>query len=198
MDGMELEKQIEEIAETGGNSRFNQLIALSVAVVAVFMAMAKVKDDNIVQGMQAAQAHEVDLWNQYQAKSLKEVTFERQIDHWQLVLATGGAPVGREQVEAKISEWKKEVARYLTDKSDIKNQAEESRKNYDALNYIDDQFDMCDALMGLGVALFAMCSLTQNRKLYLFACFVALYGMAMGIAGFMGWEFHPGFIKYLS
>ena len=90
MDGLELEQQIEELAEGKSLSRFNQLIAITVAIVAVFMAIAKVKDDNIVQGMQAAQAHEVDMWNQYQAKSLKEVVYERQIEHWKLVMDLGG------------------------------------------------------------------------------------------------------------
>src|SRR5215831_7881455 len=55
------------------HSRFgiNTLVAVSVAVVATFTALCNVKDGNIVQAMQQAQANGVDAWAYYQAKGTK-------------------------------------------------------------------------------------------------------------------------------
>ncbi len=44
-------------------SRLNTLVAISVALLATFMGICKVKDDNIVQAMQQAQANKIDKEN---------------------------------------------------------------------------------------------------------------------------------------
>jgi hypothetical protein len=53
-------------------SRLNTLVAISVALLATFMGVCKVKDDNIVQAMQQAQADRIDHWSYYQAKNVRE------------------------------------------------------------------------------------------------------------------------------
>ena len=52
-------------------NRLNNLVAISVAIISVFMAVTKVKDDNIVQAMLQAKSDAVDTWNEYQSKKLK-------------------------------------------------------------------------------------------------------------------------------
>ena len=53
-------------------SRLNAYVAVSIALLATFLGICKVKDDNIVQAMQQAQDDEVDSWNFYQARNLRE------------------------------------------------------------------------------------------------------------------------------
>jgi hypothetical protein len=52
--------------------RLNMLVASSVAILATFMGICKVKDDNIVQGMQQVQANKIDHWAFYQARNIRE------------------------------------------------------------------------------------------------------------------------------
>src|SRR5215468_11119579 len=54
-----------------GGSNLNGLVAVSVAIVATFIALCNVKDGNIVQAMQQAQASGVDEWAYFQAKGTK-------------------------------------------------------------------------------------------------------------------------------
>ena len=54
-----------------GGSNLNSLVAVSVAIVATFIALCNVKDGNIVQAMQQAQASGVDEWAYFQAKGTK-------------------------------------------------------------------------------------------------------------------------------
>lgn len=53
-------------------SRLNTLVAITVALLATFMGVCKVKDDNIVQAMQQSQADRIDHWSYYQAKNVRE------------------------------------------------------------------------------------------------------------------------------
>ena len=64
---------VETIEETKPSDRtmmrLNMLVAITVAILATFMGICKVKDDNIVQGMQQAQANKPDHWGVYQARN---------------------------------------------------------------------------------------------------------------------------------
>src|SRR5438128_7209045 len=53
-------------------ARLNTLVAISVALLATFMGICKVKDDNIVQAMQQAQASKIDDYSWYQARNIRE------------------------------------------------------------------------------------------------------------------------------
>jgi len=50
----------------------NPAVAITVALLATFMGICKVKDDNIVQAMQQAQADKIDHWSFYQARNIRE------------------------------------------------------------------------------------------------------------------------------
>src|SRR5437868_14144821 len=50
----------------------NTWVAISVALLATFMGICKVKDDNIVQAMQQAQADKIDNYSWYQARNVQE------------------------------------------------------------------------------------------------------------------------------
>jgi hypothetical protein len=43
-------------------ARLSTLVAITIALVATFLGVCKVKDDNIVQAMQQAQADKLDHW----------------------------------------------------------------------------------------------------------------------------------------
>src|SRR5258706_12845778 len=53
-------------------AHLNTMVAISVALLATFMGICKVKDDNIVQAMQQAQADKIDNYSWYQARNIRE------------------------------------------------------------------------------------------------------------------------------
>src|SRR6266513_4650272 len=65
-------KETREAADAGRSRRLNTLVAISVALLATFMGICKVKDDNIVQAMQQAQADKIDNYSWYQARNIRE------------------------------------------------------------------------------------------------------------------------------
>src|SRR2546427_2415424 len=54
------------------HSRLNTWVAITVALLATFMGICKVKDDNIVQAMQQAQSAKIDDWSFYQARNIRQ------------------------------------------------------------------------------------------------------------------------------
>ena len=52
-----------EAATAASQRRLNACVAVIIALLAISMRIFKVKDDNIVQTMQQAQANKLDHWN---------------------------------------------------------------------------------------------------------------------------------------
>src|SRR6266705_605810 len=69
----EADKKESEVTTAGkSKAHLNTMVAISVALLATFMGVCKVKDDNIVQAMQQAQADKLDHWNFYQARNVRQ------------------------------------------------------------------------------------------------------------------------------
>src|SRR6267378_5863128 len=85
-------------------ARLSTWVAITVALLATFLGVCKVKDDNIVQAMEQAQADKLDHWAFYQARNLREEIAKATAT--QLRLAAAGAPAGHE------AEYREAIASY--------------------------------------------------------------------------------------
>lgn len=177
-------------------SRLNTAVAALVAVSATFMALCNVKDGNVVQAMAQAQARAVDQWTYYQAKGTKQNLAESMADQVRIQrdAATALGPDQRAMLDRKIAEYDAQVKKYEDEKAAIKKAAEALEKQYDDLNVHDDQFDMAEAGISIGIAMFGVTALTQKRWLLFVALGFAGAGTLLGLAGFLGWSIHPDFV----
>ena len=193
----EVTEAVEQAAET--HSRLNTAVAAVVAVSATFMALCNVKDGNVVQAMAQAQARAVDQWAYYQAKGTKQNLAESMTD--QLRIERDVSPnlpaESRALLDRKIAEYEQKARKYEQEKADIKAAAESLEKQYDELNVHDDQFDMAEAGISIGIAMFGVSALTQKRWLFGIALGFAAAGTVLGLAGFLGWHVHPDAVARL-
>jgi len=171
-------------------------VAITVALLATFLGVCKVKDDNIVQAMQQAQADRLDHWNFYQARNIREDLGKATLT--QLTLAAESAPPATQaKYRDAIATYQKLVADQAQKKDELRKQAEDDQKTYDALNYRDDQFDLSDALVALAISLLALTALTHKKWLYWVALVPTALGALMGLAGLFGWPIHPDLLANL-
>jgi hypothetical protein len=179
-------------------SRLNPAVAIAVALLATFMGICKVKDDNIVQAMQQAQADKIDHWAFYQARNLREEVAKSTLV--QLRLQAADKPKERQaDYQEAIAQYEKLAKEQAAKKEELRLQALADQANYDALNFHDDQFDLSDALIAIAISLLAITSLTQLWWLYGLSLVPAGFGVLMGLSGLVGWAFHPtSLIKLLS
>ncbi len=187
-----LDKIQDEVQGHAAESRLNGFIALFVAVVATFMALCNVKDGNVVQAMQQAQAKAVDQWAYYQAKGTKQHLAENSAEMLkvQLEMNAGLKPDLRAKVEARIAAQEAAAKKYEKEKEKIRAEAEGAAKEYDALNIHDDQFDLAEACLSVGIALAGVTALTKKRWLFGVAMIFAGIGILFGLAGFLHWRLH--------
>jgi hypothetical protein len=183
---------ITEAVEKANESKLNTVVAAMVAISATFIALCNVKGGNIVQAMQQAQAHSVDSWAHYQAKSTKQHLAEQMADLFtvQRDATTSLNLEGRALLERRIIDYTASVTIYESEKGEIREKAEAYQKQYEELNIRDDQFDMAEASLSISVALFGVTALTQKRWLLLVALVFAGFGFLIGISGFVGWNIH--------
>jgi hypothetical protein len=187
-----LDKIQDEVQEHAAESRLNGYIALFVAVVATFMALCNVKDGNVVQAMQQAQAKAIDQWAYYQSKGIKQHLAENSADmlRVQLEINPGLKPELRAKLEARIAAQDAAAKGYEKEKAKIKVEAEQAAKDYEALNVHDDQFDLAEACLSVAVALAGVTALTKKRWLFAVAGTFACIGTLYGLAGFFRWTLH--------
>lgn len=189
-----------EKANEGGHedagSNLNGLVAISVAMVATFIAVCNVKAGNIGQAMQQAQANSVDTWAYFQAKGTKLNIAESARDGLILQREISGTltPEARAHLDRKIADYDGKIQLYEKEKAEIKKTAEGYQAEYDRLNNRDDQFDMADALTSVAIALLGITALTRKRRLLYVAWTFAGFGVLLGIAGFAGLNIHPDFL----
>lgn len=185
-----------EQARDQRKGRLNTIVALTVALLATFMGICKVKDDNIVQAMQQAQADKIDNYSWYQARNVREEVADATVAQLTAALA-GAPPQARAAYQQQIAVYRQIAQDQDTKKKKQQADADQADKDYNRLNTHDDQFDLSDALLAIAISLLAVTALTQKRWLLIVAAVPTFFGVLMGLAGLFGWRLHPDAITRL-
>jgi len=176
--------------------RLNTWVALTIALLATFMGICKVRDDNLVQAMQQAQADKIDHWSFYQARNIRQEIAQVQADQLELT-ASGQSAAMQAKAAPMIVKYKALAAEQQQKKEELRKQAVADQAMYDGLNFHDDQFDLADALTAIAISLLALTSLTQRKWLFWVALTAAVFGVVMGLAGLLSWQLHPDALSRL-
>jgi hypothetical protein len=160
------------------DKRLNRAVATTVVILSVSMALTNIKDGNIVQNMQQAQATQVDTWNEYQATRLKL--------HMEEIAEAGGGPAAA-RATAQIVKYTKESAA-------LKAQAQAAKDDYDHNNYRDDQFDLSDGLASIALATTAISALVELWGLLYVGWIAGGLSVLFMVAGFAQLPIHPSAI----
>ena len=166
------------------NRRFNRMVATTVVMLSVAMALGNIKDGNIVQAMQADTATKIDSWNEYQATRIKL--------HVDEAAAASLAVAGTPAAQAAATSRSDEIARYDRESKALKAQALAADADYDRQGYRDDQFDLAEGFSSIALAVAAIAALTEGLPLLIFAWVAAGFGLAFEISGFASLPLHPG------
>jgi hypothetical protein len=185
-----VEKNEDNNQQQNAKNRLNAMVAVTVACLATFMGICHVKDDNIVQGMQQAQADKLDHWAYYQARNIRGDIARSTITQLQLQ-AVNSSGSQRSQYDTRIKAYQTIAAKQDREKDLLKQQAENDQKTYDGLNFHDDQFDLADAAISIAISLLAVTALTNRAWLYWLALVPTSFGALMGFAGLLNLDIHP-------
>lgn len=187
-----------EIETTPGDNKIlNRLVAVTVVLLSVFMAVSKIKDDNIVQAIQAAKADSIDAWNEYQSAKMKLHLEESAANQARLVATIPGADASVIQAEKARAE--SAVKSYADKAAQLMQKAKSFEPQLQDLNFKDDQFDLSDACLSVAIAVSAVAALIGSMWLLGIAWAFGAAGLAFGIAAFAGLGLHPdALVRFLS
>lgn len=180
---MELDKFDEpEEQQSRDRSRLNATVAITIALLATFMGICRVKDQKIVKTMYEVQSNKVDYWTWFQARHIREEVAKGVADQLDLQ-ARGNANLASASA-AKAEAYRKLAAKEAAKRIDLQRQAARYQAEYDRLYRRDDQFDLSESALSIAIAMLAITALTQKRWLYWLSLIPAAFGVLMGLAGF--------------
>ena len=182
-------------SEKRESKTLSDLVAVTVVVLSVFMAISKTKDDNINQAMQKAKADSVDAWAEYQFARVKLHVDENGLN--QLRLLESGGQIDKALAAKQAAEYEADIKKYEGRSKETRAKAERLEAEYDRLNFRDDQFDMSDVFLAIAIALAAVASLVDLFWLLYVAWGSGALGLGFGISGFAGWNFRPEWLAGL-
>jgi hypothetical protein len=182
--------------KTSSRAQLNTWVAISVALSATFLGICKVKDDNIVQAMQQAQANKIDSYTWYQARNVREEVATSTVSQLK-VLQVSASPQAQSVIQDRIKTYEALAQEQETKKKIQQTDADKADQAYNELNFHDDQFDLSDAMLALAISMLAVTALTQKRWLFYIAMAPTFFGVLMGLAGLLSWHIHPNFLTRL-
>jgi hypothetical protein len=189
----EIDEAVKESLNESPDHHLNRFIAAFVAVTATFMALVSIKGGKTVQQMAESQAHAVDSWNYYQAKSIKQMTSETVSEQLAThVLVTPGiTPATRAAIEERIAHYSEQAKRHEQEKEAIKKQAEGFEEDYHHKHIKHDQLEFSEAFLTIAIAVAGITVLTRRRWLLGVSNVMMAAGVIFGLAAFLNWSIHP-------
>src|SRR5262245_59662490 len=186
-----MENSSELLLGSESKDRLTNWVAISVALLAAFMAVTKIKDDNIVQAMLKSKSDAVDTWSEYESKRIKHHLLELGRDQ-NIALRETEAKQSSTTLDGQLKHYESEIARYQKEEGELQQKARGYESQYDALNYRDDQFDLSDAALSISIAMLGVTASDRKERCVWRALVVGGCGVVLGKAGLAGLRIHPG------
>lgn len=170
-----------ETPEIEGGDSFTNIVAITIAILASFIALSSIKSGNVAEEMQQAQAERNNGWAWYQAVRVREDMATYEMANLQRLKRTASRPE-MARLAPEITAQEAEIAHIRARLKEVKARAEGAEKDYARLNVLSDHYDFSDALIAITVTLLAVAALAKRRWLYGFALIPGFIGMAFALA----------------
>ncbi|MBI5886512.1 MAG: DUF4337 domain-containing protein [Deltaproteobacteria bacterium] len=161
-------------------------VALTTAAVAVLTAFTTLFMGKYSSRTMLYQAQESDQWAFYQAKSIKSHTYELEKQQLELTLASLKGRISKD-LDAKyrkvINEYAGNIARYDSEKKEIKEKAEGHARDRQTSQLKSGQFSYGLIFMQIALMLSSIAVITKKKPLWYFGIAVAALGCVFFING---------------
>jgi hypothetical protein len=171
-------EELHERAEQGAADKRLASVTVSMAILAVFVAAVSLMGERIHASEVLAQSRAADQWSQYQAKVIRERSYEVFLDQLDVFAVQDASHAA--QVKAK---YKNEIDRYNSETKDIQNQATSTESTVAVLDRRSNWFDFADVLLEASLVICSITLLTQKRGYWYFGLLGAASGIVVAIMG---------------
>jgi len=174
MSEHELE-ELQESAEHGREQRELAPVSLTMAILAVMVAISGLLGHRSHTEETVVQNQATDQWNFYQAKHGRRTLLETQVGDIALWLTQPQSP-NREAAQKQSDEYQAQVTKLKNDEKEIMEKARELEGERDLAAHRADRFDLGEALLEISLVITSITLLTRRRAFW-------LTGIILGVAG---------------
>ncbi len=171
-------EELHERAEQGAEDKRLASVTVSMAILAVFVAAVSLMGERIHANEVLAQSKAADQWAQYQAKVIRERSYEVFLD--QLDVFALQNPAHAEEVRKK---YKTEIDRYNGESKTLQTRANATEADVTTLDRRSNWFDFSDVLLEASLVICSITLLTQKRGYWYFGLLGAASGIVVAVAG---------------
>lgn len=175
-----------ENKESGSN--WNTYVALSTAAMAVLAALTTLYMGKFSSRTVLAQMQESDNWAFYQAKSIKQHTFDLQRQGMELEMLKEKSRMTRD-VAAKYKKvaqgYAEQVKKYDSEKKEIKTKAEEFAKEKQVSQERGGKFAFGLIFLQIAIMLSSISIITKKKPLWYFGIALSCVGVFYFLDGFL-------------
>lgn len=163
--------ELQESAEHGRENPSLVPITVTMAILAVCVAIVSLLGHRAHTEEVLLQAKASDQWSYYQAKNIRRHNYEMGLDLLSMIEFKDKAQAGK--VEEK---YRKEAERYTKEQAEIEEQAKDLEGESAREQRKADRFDLGEVFLEVGLVISSLTLLSRNR-------FYWVLGIAAGVAG---------------
>lgn len=190
---MKPDEAAEMMEPDGTGSRFKQRCAITIAALAMLLAITGLGGQNATKEALNANIQASNLFAFYQAKSQRQTSFALAADTFELAFANDSSLTEevRTQLRAKVAKYKATIARYDSEpetgegKKELLVRASVEEKRRDHALRQDPYFDYAEALLQIAIVMISVAIVADTRWLAFFGGGLGLLGALLMTNGFL-------------
>jgi hypothetical protein len=173
-------RELQEHAEEGKHNPGLAPISLTMAILAVLVAIVSLLGHRSSTEEVLLQAKASDQWAYYQAKNIRRHNDEVVAD------LTGVMPTKDAELTAKVKEkYTAEAERYRDEQKDIQSEAQKLEKEADVARTRSDRFDLGEVFLEIALVITSITLLSGRRTFWHLGMLLGAIGVAVAATGFL-------------
>ncbi|HET7840896.1 MAG TPA: DUF4337 domain-containing protein [Candidatus Acidoferrales bacterium] len=173
-------QELHEHAREGAHNPSLAPVTVTMAIFAVLVAAVSLLGHRAHTEELLAQTKATDQWAYYQAKDIRQHSYETFLD--QLSLA---GPQNSDQVQKLRDKYAKEVQRYRAEQAEIEAEARRAESEVTLQRRRADRFDLGEVILEAALVICSIALLTRKRLFWQLGLVLGISGMVIGAAGFL-------------
>ncbi len=175
--------ELSELQENAEHGRENPLLApisVTMAILAVCVAVVSLLGHRAHTEEVLLQARASDQWSYYQAKNIRRHNYEMGLDLLSMVEFKDKAQAGK--VEEK---YRKEAERYTKEQAEIEEQAKDLEGESAGEQRKANRFDLGEVFLEIALVISSLALLSRNRLYWYLGLISALAGLGVVVTGLL-------------
>ena len=158
-------------------------VAMTTTILAVCASIAGSRGTGCVAKTQLLTSMEGSKWAYYQAKSIKHNLLETQAKAFEVQMVGLQNPEQQARLESELKSAQAELARYDTEKNQIKQEAEEFGKKNAVVGRQGGQFSLAVVFFQIGIMLSSVSALLKRKELWALGALFGIVGIVFLVNG---------------